>query len=55
MQKNQETLVRSLGQKDPCGGHGNPLQYSFCLENPKDKGAWQATVHRETKGWTQLK
>ena len=24
-------------------GHGNPLQYS-CLENPKDRGAWQATV-----------
>ena len=26
------------------GGHGNPLQYS-CLENPRDKGAQQATVH----------
>ena len=26
------------------GGHGSPLQYSF-LENPMDKGAWQATVH----------
>ena len=26
------------------GEHGNPLQYS-CLENPMDKGAWQATVH----------
>jgi len=25
------------------GGHGNPLQYS-CLENPMDRGAWQATV-----------
>ena len=24
--------------------HGNPLQYS-CLENPMDRGAWQATVH----------
>ena len=24
--------------------HGNPLQYS-CLENPTDRGAWQATVH----------
>ena len=23
--------------------HGNPLQYS-CLENPRDRGAWQATV-----------
>ena len=28
----------------PGGGHGNPLQYS-CLENPMDRGAWQATVH----------
>ena len=27
------------------GGHGNPLQY-FCLENPIDRGAWEATVHR---------
>ena len=30
-------------------GHGNPLQYS-CLENPMDRGAWQVTVHRVTKG-----
>ena len=26
------------------GGNGSPLQYS-CLENPIDRGAWQATVH----------
>ena len=32
-------------------GHGNPYQYS-CLENPMDKGAWQATVHRITKSRT---
>ena len=50
-----ETQVRSLGQEDPPrGGHGNPLQYS-CLENPKDRGAWWATVHRAAKSWTQLK
>ena len=30
-----------------------PLQYS-CLENPMDRGAWQATVHRVAKSWTQL-
>ena len=36
------------------GGHGNPLQYSY-LENPMDRGAWQATVHRVAKSWTQLK
>ena len=29
-------------------GNGNPLQYS-CLENPMDRGAWQATVHGVTK------
>ena len=29
-------------------GNGNPLQYS-CLENPMDRGAWQATVHRVTR------
>ena len=28
----------------PGGGHGNPLQYS-CQEDPKDRGAWQASVH----------
>ena len=36
------------------GGHGNPLLYS-CLENPMDRGAWQAMVHRVLKSWTQLK
>ena len=35
----------------PGGGHGNPLQYS-CLENPMDRGAWWATVHRVTKSQT---
>ena len=30
--------------RSPGGGHSNPLQYS-CLENPMDRGAWQATVH----------
>ena len=29
----------------PGGGQGKPLQYS-CLENPMDRGAWWATVHR---------
>ena len=30
-------------EKIPWGGHGNPLQCS-CLENPMDRGAWQASV-----------
>ena len=37
-------LIPGLG-RSPGGGHGNPLQCS-CLENPMDRGAWQATVHR---------
>ena len=28
----------------PSGRRGNPLQYS-CLENPMNRGSWQATVH----------
>ena len=39
--------------RSPGGGNGNPLQYS-CLENPKDRRAWGATVHGVTKSWTQL-
>ena len=38
-------------RRSPGGGHGNPLQYS-CLENPMDRGAWQATVHRVAKSPT---
>ena len=37
--------------RSPGGGNGNPLQYS-CLENPMDRGAWQATVHGVSKSWT---
>ena len=40
-----ETKVQFLGQEDPLEKNGNPLQYS-CLENPVDRRAWQATVHR---------
>ena len=35
------------------GGHGNPLQHS-CLENPMDRGAWQAVIHGVAKSWTHL-
>ena len=50
----QETWVRFLGQKDPLEkGMTHPLQYS-CLENPMDRGAWQATVHVVAKTQTQL-
>ena len=32
-------------RRSPGGGHVSPCQYS-CLENPMDRGAWQAIVHR---------
>ena len=41
-------------RKIPWRRHGNPFQYS-CLENPMDRGAWRATVHRVTKSQTWLK
>ena len=40
--------------RSPGVGNGSPLQYS-CLENPMDRIAWQATVHRVAKSQTQLK
>ena len=43
---------RSLGRA-PGEGRGNPLQYS-CLENPRDRGAWQVTVHGTAKSRTRL-
>ena len=51
--------VRDVGSipglgRAPGGGHDNPLQYS-CLENPMDRGAWQATAHRVTQNQTGMK
>ena len=51
--------IRDMGSvsgsgKSPGGGHGNILQYSS-LENPMDRGAWQATVHRVSKNQARLK
>ena len=43
-------LIPGLG-RSPGGGYGDLLQYS-CLENPMNRGAWQATVHRVAKSWT---
>ena len=39
--------------RSPEGGHGNPLQY-FCLENPHEQGAWQATVMGSQRDRTEL-
>ena len=35
-------------ERSPGEGPGNSLRYS-CLENPRDRGAWRAAVHRVTK------
>ena len=39
--------IPGLG-RSPGEGNGNPLQYS-CLDNPMNRGAWQATVHGVAK------
>ena len=44
--------ISGLG-RSPGEGNGSPLQYS-CLENPMDRGAWQATVRAVTKSRTRL-
>ena len=46
----------NVSGRSPGGGHGSPLQYS-CLENPMDRGAWRATVHRVSQvrhNWSHL-
>ena len=40
-------------RRSPGVGNGNPLQYS-CLENPMDRGVWQAVVYVVTKSQTSL-
>ena len=47
------SLIPGLGRSSG-GEHGNLLQYS-CLENPMDRGTWQATVHRVAKSQPLLK
>ena len=51
---NVEDVGLILGSgRYPGGGNGNPIQYSH-LENPKDRGAWQATVNGVTKSPARL-
>ena len=50
----QETRDMNLTpglERSPREENGYPFQYS-CLENPMDKEAWQANVHRVTKSQT---
>ena len=47
------SLIPGSG-RSPRGGYGNPLQY-YRLENPMDRGAWQATVKRVKNSQTRLR
>ena len=56
--KNQPADARDLGSipgsgRSLGGENGNPLQYS-CLGNPKDRGAWWATVRGVSQSCKQL-
>ena len=56
MVKNPPANAGDVGSNPGCGrfpgqGNGNPLQYS-CLENPMDRGPWQAAVHGVAKSDT---
>ena len=56
--KNPPANAQNVGSvpgsgRSPGEGHGNSLRYP-CLEDPMDREAWQATVHRVTKSWTRL-
>ena len=46
------SLIPGSG-RSPREGHDNLLQHS-CLENPMDRGAWQAAAHEVTRSPTQL-
>ena len=65
MQDSKDTSLIAGSGRFPGGRHGNPLWYSY-LENPMDRGVWQATVmvlqrvdmtevtwHTHTQPWFQ--
>ena len=52
MQETQEMWVRSLGQEDPL--EEEMATHYSCLENPRDRGTWQAIIHRIAKSQEQL-
>ena len=59
MVRNSHAIARDIrdaysvpeSERSPGGGHGSLLQYS-CLENPTDRGDWQA-MERDTSEATQ--
>ena len=53
-EKGLELMIFHIPYLNSGEGNGNPLQYS-CLENPVDRGAWWAAVHRVAQSQTRLK
>ena len=55
MHRVRHNLASDLACMHACigEGNGNPLLYSF-LENPRDRGAWWASVYKVTQSWTRL-
>ena len=53
MQEPQETQVGSLGWKDPLEEGMATHSSILALQNPMDRGAWQATAHGVTKSQTE--
>ena len=51
---NAGDLGWSLSQEDPLEKGMATLSHYSSLENPMDRGAWEATVHGVAKSWTQL-
>ena len=49
----RETGLIPVSGRFPGEGNGSLLQYS-CLENPMDRGAWWATVHRTQSNMTDF-
>ena len=49
----RDTVLIPGSGRSPGVGNGKPLQYS-CLDNPVDRGVWQATVHGVAKSQAQL-
>ena len=47
--------VQSLGREDPLKKSVETHSSIPAWRIPKDRGAWQGTVHRVSKGWTQVK
>ena len=57
--KDSSKILSPSLRRSPGEGNGNHLQmatpFNFCLENPMDRGTWQATDRKVTKSQTRLR